>query len=279
MSAIVLTKLQSWNLDSWDDDVDVPVPVPTKLQEWNLTSWEDEVPEVEVKTSAAVVEVEAASTTQAISTGVIRTLGHQYRYAHFVPSLKTTVLKTMFPKSQQPLSDFKKNMSLEQYILSVRNEYVLPVYYVLRSTRFFNPIAKKIVNRSKKEYMDPNNKWVTLEDQRKVYQLFGFSGTSQHSDDILREEIQEFLKNILFQPTHLCALIVHMIQNVMQMEVNETEILEKCQELQKKPEFSYKSYKLPEKWFYDSTWKKIKEEIMIGGGEGGRGAVEQAINN
>jgi hypothetical protein len=197
----------------------------------------------------------------------------------------------MYPgASQNQKQIFKQNLKtnvksqLFDYVLCVRNGYIMPLYYVMRSTRFFNPISKTRIHRKKNEYIDPDFKWVSLEDQRKVYQLFGFGGTthSQMFDDSLRNELQDILKDILFQPTStaLKNLVLHLLRR---MDIDITQHIETveriCLGLSQRPEFSHKSYKLPEKWYYNTTWKKVQQynEPIIIGGEGGRGAVEQLI--
>lgn len=277
MTALV-AKLPSWDLDSWESDVpEVPSLAPVKLQQWNLEHWDDEVPETSTNSPITVEEVNVPEEKTVIVSVSVPSVTYKNRYEYLIPSIKTTVLKTMFPGSAHPVRDLKETMSkgrLEEYILCVRNEYLLPVYYVLRSTRFFQPIAKKMVTRSKKEYVDPNFKWVSLEDQRKVYKLFGFSGTSQSNDDMLRDEIQEHLKAVLFEPTQLRAIISYLMR-CMEITVDEGDIQEICQKLEK----GHKAYKLPEKWFHDSTWKPVKYGPIIMGDCGGRGFVDEFIKN
>lgn len=251
-----------------------------KVASWDLDSWEDDVPEnigSSRKVEKVLKEDKLCKTHDKLcKTHVPSVVVYKDRYEYLAPSIMTTVLKTLFPKSTHPVRDLNETMSmarLEEYIRTVRNGYLLPTYYVLRSTRFFNPIAKKILLRSKKEYVDPNYHWVSLEDQRRVYNLFGLSG-NQSYDDILREEIQEYLKTLLFKSNHLCALISHLMK-CMEIKVDVCDIQEMCQQLEKMPEYTHKSYKLPEKWFHDSKWKPLKRKVIIIGGEGGRGMVEE----
>lgn len=269
--------------DSWDNVV-VVTPL-AKLQDWNLDSWDVEIPETETE-STTHTEPTAPAPTET-TPEIVRNPCDKYPL--LLASMETTVLKTMYPNSAQPLQTLKTNIhnQLVEYILCVRNVYVMPLYYVLRSTRFFNPISKTRIHRKKNEYIDPDFKWVSLEDQRKVYQLIGLTGTnhSQIFDDNLRNELQEVLKEILFQPTGIAIkqLIVSLMYR-MHINVDASllqEIEQICQGLSKRPEFSHKSYKLPEKWYYNISWKKNQQhnEPMILGGEGGRMMVEQLIAN
>ena len=162
MEVLTMAKLEK--LESWEG-VEIPIlEIPMKeveVKEEDPRNEEIEIPKLEVK--------------EEYERRVITKLSQDERYENLVKSMKMTVLKRMYPRCEHPLGELKKEISRNLYnlILCIRNEYVLPTYYILRSTRFFNPIARKIIKRSKKEYIDPNNKWIKIEDQEKIYELLG----------------------------------------------------------------------------------------------------------
>ena len=278
-------------VDSWGDfpAVDSGVGMPKLMASWNLDSWEDEVVEV----SVAVPETKVPSRSSSkvvpvvVESGESLVMRNPYeQYVYMVPSLKITVLKTMYPQSSHPLGELQRDLksdgtlgrTLLEYVLCVRNAYLLPVYSVLKSTHFYNPVTRTRVPRKKNQPMDPGFSRVSVEDQRKVYQLFGFSGSQSLMDDNLRVELLEVLKNLLYQPLVLAKLVVYLLQS-QEVDIDMSAVSLVCKTLPDRADFGYKSYKLHEKWFHHPSWKKvvagcsvlISSEII-----GGRGGAETA---
>ena len=263
-------------VDSWGD---APVfPEPVKIVSWDLDSWEDDLPEVSPKEEILAKEEPKIEQPQYV-------VRNRYgNYPYFVLSLKTTVLRTMYPKSLFPLGDLQRDLAslrdktLLEYVLCIRNVYLSSIYNVLKSTYFYNPITRTRVPRKKNERADTGFSWVSLEDQRRVYQLFGFSGSNITVDDVFRLEILDMLKNLLYQQNILVDLVMYLFDS-QNIPLDLGDVQRICQTLPQRADYAYKSYKLPEKWFYNSSWKKLSNASclhIIGGGEGGRGAVEDA---
>ena len=68
------------------------------------------------------------------------------KYPYFIASVKNTVAKSLFPKAEHPLGNLKESLKtpygLTNFIAEVRNQYIKPLFYVLKSTAYFNPITK-----------------------------------------------------------------------------------------------------------------------------------------
>jgi len=268
-------------VDSWGDAPMFSEKV-LKIASWELDSWEDDIPEV-VFANVEVLPKEEPKVGMKTEEPHYVVRNRYGNYPYFVPSLKTTVVKTMYPNSLCPLGDLQCDFasSLEktllEYVLCIRNVYLSSTYNVLKSTHFYNPISRTRVPRKKNERADPGFSWVSLKDQRCVYQLFGFSG-SNSMDDGFRLEILEVLKKLLYEQNLLVDLVMYLLdsQNI-DLGVGDVERI--CQTLPQRADYAYKSYTLPAKWFYNSSWKKLSNVShfdSICGGEGGRGAVEDA---
>jgi len=288
-------------MDSWGDlhavssGLCASRGMPAPMMSWNLDSWEDDVPETETLQKVQQQQQQEL-VQQRDSSGVVvpvvvesgepLVVRNPYeKYVYLVPSMKTTVLKAMYPQASHPLGELQRdlksdrtlNRTLLDYILCVRNAYLSPVYSVLKSTHFYNPITRTRVPRKKNEPIDPGFSWVSLEDQRKVYQLFGFSGNKPALDDNLRGELLEAIKNLLYQPPVLAKLVMYLLY-AQDIDIDMSAVLSVCKTLPDRSDFAYKSYKLPEKWFYNPSWKKVAVGYnVLVMQEGGRGAAEDAM--
>jgi hypothetical protein len=192
-----------------------------------------------------------------------------------------TVHKELFPKSQHPFADLKELLTtpegIEQYIHTVRNSYIKPLFYVLKSTRFFNPMTKMRVPIKKGERVDPNLAYVSIEDQKKVYKLFGFQGhvgSKKVDEDAKRDELLEKLKGILYYTPTLVTFI-HLLLQRGYIFIPEHEIRRMCEQLKQREDYDFKSFCLPAKWYHDASWMKLRYVYggstldKIGGGDGG----------
>uniref|UniRef100_A0A6C0JJW0 Uncharacterized protein n=1 Tax=viral metagenome TaxID=1070528 RepID=A0A6C0JJW0_9ZZZZ len=203
------------------------------------------------------------------------------KYPYFIASVKGTVAKALFPKAEHPLGSLKDSLKtpygLTNFMSEVRNNYIKPLFYVLKSTAYFNPITKTRVPPKKSERVDPNLAFVALGDQVKVYKLFGFQGhvgSKKTDEDSKRAELLDYLKYILYDTNTFINFIQILLQHLF-VEVDETDISRTCDIIRQQSEYEQKSYGLPEKWFHDAKWKKLTYVYggstidNIGGGDGG----------
>jgi hypothetical protein len=203
------------------------------------------------------------------------------KYPYFIASVKNTVAKSLFPKAEHPLGNLKESLKtpygLTNFISEVRNQYIKPLFYVLKSTAYFNPITKTRVPIKKGERIDPNLAFVALGDQVKVYKLFGFQGhvgSKKTDEDSKRAELLDYLKYILYDTNTFINFIQILLQHLF-VEVEETDIRRTCETIRLRSDYEQKSYGLPEKWFHDAKWKKLTYVYggstidNIGGGDGG----------
>jgi hypothetical protein len=160
-----------------------------------------------------------------------------------------------------------------------------PLFYVLKSTKYFNPISKMRVPVNKKERVDPTMyTHVSLEDQQKVYRMFGFQGhvgPKKSNEDGYRDELLCKIKAILYEPATLTTLILHLMQRSC-IEVDVVEVRRICEGLRLRSDYDVRAYGLPEKWFHDATWIKLR--YVCGEGQwanfgGGDGQLDRTITD
>ena len=206
---------------------------------------------------------------------------HYSIYPYFMAGLEGTVFREMFPFSEYPLADLKKTLEMQgglvQYISTVRS-YVKSLFYVLKSTKYYNPIVKSRVPLKKGDIIDQKLlSSVKNEDRIKVYRLFGFQGhlgPKKINDDVKRDELLEKLKNIMYDTTTLTIFVVLLMQRLF-IDIDEEIIRNACIELKRMTDYEYKSYQLSDKWYHDAKWQKLRyvygEGLIdnIGGGCGG----------
>ena len=203
-------------------------------------------------------------------------------YPYFLAGIEGTVKNELFPRTECYVRDVKKftetPSGLLLYARHVRN-YIKSMFYVLKSTRYFNPISKvRVPPKKKGEYIDPNLQYVNLEDQLKVYRLFGFQGhigPKRDDEDAKRDELLDKLKDILYNKNVLTYLIQLLFYRVDRNEfVSGDRILSACEQLPTTNDYNYKSYSLSDQWYHGTNWKKLRYVYggshldKIGGGDG-----------
>jgi hypothetical protein len=202
------------------------------------------------------------------------------KYPYFLAGIEGTILKELFPTSEHPLGSLKQYLSTQEglvdYALKIRNNYIMPLFYVLKSTTYYNPITKTRVPIKKGERIDPNLSYVNNEDQVKVYKLFGFQGhvgPKKTDEDVKRAELLEKLKNVLYNTHSLVLLVKLMLQRIC-VEVDDADIQKACDTIRQRSDYEQKSFRLPVKWYHNAQWKKLRyvygDSAMdkIGGGDG-----------
>jgi len=202
-------------------------------------------------------------------------------YPYFLAGVEGSVQRDLFPRTELPLSQLKQSLTTQQgvfnFVQSVRN-YIKPLFYVLKSTKYYNPITKtRIPPKTKSEPIDPNFQYISLEDQLKVYRLFGFQGhvgDKKNDEDNKRDELLEKLKNILYNTNTLIVFIELLLIRIC-VTVEQSDIRLAYEQLRKMSDYEQKSYRLSANWFHDASWKKLRYVYganrcdNITGGDGG----------
>jgi len=268
MSAIIMKAeiSESWE-DDWESTVETFVESlkpPTQ-------------PVNEVKTLPMVT---AAAPTKTFS----QRKNPYAKYPYFMAGLQGTLLKQLYPRSALPIGDLKRDLasgklSLQDVVMAVRNDYIMPLYNVTKSTKYFNPVSKmRVPITNKKERFDPKLlTHVSLEDQLKVYRLFGFQGhqgNKKSDEDSNRDELLAHLRDILYNSDELAYLMAILLNCRMYVDVDDADLKRVCSDLRKHERYNEKSFTLPAKWFHDATWKKLRyvhgesKFDNLGGGDG-----------
>ena len=268
MTAIIMKAELS---DSWEDDWESTV-------ETFVESLKAPAPQVnEVKT---LPKVTTAPPTKTFS----QRKNPYAKYPYFMAGLQGTLLKQLYPRSALPIGDLKRDLasgklSLQDVVIAVRNDYIMPLYNVTKSTKYFNPVSKmRVPITNKKERFDPKLlTHVSLEDQLKVYRLFGFQGhqgKKKSDDDSNRDELLAHLRDILYNADELAYVMALLLNYRMYVDVDEAVLKRVCSDLHTHERYNEKSFTLPAKWFHDATWKKLNyvhgESKLdnFGGGDG-----------
>ena len=242
--------------DNWDDEVELelsiiadPPPSPPPLS-----------------TSSSSSPVTVAELIQADVKMVQKYRGMYDKYPYFMAGAEGTVMKGMFPRAEFPLAEFKKALEsngLLTYVNTLRN-YIKSLFYVIKSTKYFNPVAKtRVAPKSKHERIDITLvQNVTIEDQIKAFKLFGFQGhvggAKKDDEDSKREELLETLKSILYN-TQTLSIFVHLMLERMSISFSYHDIQGACQQLKTwATDYDCKSYNLPSSWYHDSKWAKLR---------------------
>jgi hypothetical protein len=236
-----------------------------------LENWEDEDENWDIAIKSLSQSIDSSlSPPSSVSVPLpIQSKKREYKnyysiYPYFLAGLEGTVLKEMFPSSEFPLGNLKEAIKIPngllQYIITVRS-YVKSVFYVLKSTKHYNPVTKSHVPPKKTDRIDPMlMSSVKSEDQLKVYHLFGFQGhigSKKGDEDIKRDELLGKLKNIMYDTTTLTILVVLLMQRLF-IDIDESDIRNACIELKRRSDYENKSYNLPSRWYHDATWKKLR---------------------
>ena len=250
MSTIVLSMIP----DNWDDNEDL--------------EWESSVASFSVPALAPPAPIEKPT----ISIPVIPSLSTETKlkvkniytnYPYFLAGVEGTVQKDLFPRSEFPLKNIKQSLTtpagLNNYAHSVRN-YINSLFYVLKSTKYYNPVTKMRVPPKKTDRIDPNFQYVSLNDQLKVYRLFGFQGhlgSKKDDEDIKRDELLEKLKNILYNTNTLIVFIELLLIRLF-VTVSQDDIRMACEGIKARSDYDQKSYHLSANWFHDASWQKLR---------------------
>jgi hypothetical protein len=221
--------------------------------------------------SPQVRKEEVVPQAPAIQSTKITTFGKDYyeKYPYFKAGLHGTLLRQLYPDATKPLGELKRDLAsgkitLSDIVMAVRNDYIMPLYNVAKSTKYFNPVARKFVPQDdKRERVDPKLRThVSLDDQLRFYRLFGFQGHQERKlkgdEDAIRTELLGHLRDILYKPEYLEALIRILLCGRMYIEVDSEALKKACVDIQLHESFDKKSYTLPTKWFHDPTWKKLR---------------------
>lgn len=260
MSAIVLNMIpESWDdVEELDLEASFSVPVPTPP-----------VP------PSVVASVKASATETRIPVKNIYA-----NYPYFLAGVEGTVQKDLFPRAEFPLGSLKQSLTtpegLNNYVQCVRN-YIKPLFYVLKSTKFYNPVTKTRVSPKKTDRVDPNFQYVSLSDQLKVYKLFGFQGhigSKKDDEDAKRDELLEKLKNALYNTNSLIVFIELLLIRLF-VTVSQSEIRMACEKIKERSDYDQKTYHLSANWYHDASWQKLRYVYgasmldNLGGGDGG----------
>jgi len=259
-------------LDNWDDEI----------EDWDSSVSQHFATALAKDTASAPI----AKTERKVDMAVkkVRSLGNPYKkYPYFLAGLEGTIARTLFPRSGSPKADLKQHLTIhssgntDNYVAIIRNSYIRPMFYVLKSTKYYNPITKtRVPPKTRTERVDPNNGFVTVADQKRVYNLFGFQGhvgPKKIDEDAKRDELLEKLKEILYQTPTLVNLVQNLLSRI-DVNIDESDIRGACERLKTSSEYNNKSYQLPERWYHDATWEKLRyvygEGVFanIGGGDG-----------
>lgn len=183
-------------------------------------------------------------------------------YPYFLASVQGTIPKDLFPRADFPLGNLKQSLTtqtgINNYVHAVRN-HIKSMFYVLKSTKFYNPVAKTRVPPKKREPVDPNFQHVALKDQLKIYKLFGFQGhigSKKGDEDSQRDELLEKLKNILYYTNSLIVFIELLFMRI-EISVDQSDIRRACEQLKIQSDYEQKSYGLSANWFHDPSWQKL----------------------
>lgn len=267
MSALVLNNIPQVLLveeDDWES-CEIPVlnlPTPTPAPVPTPTTEVPTVPAVPVETRIPVKNIYGM-------------------YPYFLASVEGTVQKELFPRAEFPLGNLKQSLTtqtgLNNYVDVVRS-HIKSMFYVLKSTKFYNPVTKSRIPPKKKEYVDPNFQHVALNDQLKLYKLFGFQGhigSKKDDEDAKREELLEKLKFILYDTNTLIVFVELLLQRIY-VTVNQSDIRRACDLVKTRSDYDKKSYGLSQYWYHNASWQKLR--YVYGGGSldmisGGDGAI------
>ena len=252
-------------------------------------SWDDEEFELDfdsLKTAAEEpvskpVASPVAVTFTAEPEQVIKIKNEYAKYPYFMAGLEGTLLKELFPRAEYPVVDLKKSLEtsagLLKYVNSVRN-YVKALFYVLKSTKYYTPVTKaRVAPKSKKERIDPDLAYVSIEDQMRVYKLFGFQGhvgSKKDNEDYKRDELLGLLKGIIYNVPVLTHFVMLLLQRIYVTSLNQSDIRRTCEQIKSCVDYEYKLYSLSAYWYHNTSWKKLwyvygeNTLDMICGGDG-----------
>jgi len=271
MSALVLNNMPQVLLveeDDWES-CEIPVlalPTPTPIVVTTPTTVVVEVPTIPTETRIPVKNI-------------------YEMYPYFLAGVEGTVQKEIFPRAEFPLGNLKQSLTtssgLNNYVYTVRN-HIKSMFYVLKSTKFYNPVTKSRIPPRKKEYVDPNFQHVALNDQLKLYKLFGFQGhigSKKNDEDAKRDELLEKLKFILYDTNTLIVFVELLLQRIY-VTVNQSDIRRACDLVKTRSDYDKKSYGISQYWYHNASWQKL--HYVYGGGSldmigSGDGAIPQEL--
>ena len=244
--------------DNWDDEVELELSI--------ITVPPPSSPPPPLSTSSSSSPVTVAELIQIDVKMVQKYRGVYDKYPYFMAGAEGTVMRSMFPRAEFPLAELKKTLEsngLLTYANTLRN-YIKSLFYVIKSTKYFNPVAKtRVAPKSKNERIDITLvQNVTIEDQIKAFKLFGFQGhvggAKKDDEDSKREELLDTLKNILYN-TQTLSIFVHLMLERICISFSYHDIQGACQQLKNwAADYDAKSYNLPSSWYHDSKWAKLR---------------------
>jgi hypothetical protein len=253
-----------------------------------LDNWDDADAEWDVAIQQLLqpVKIEIKPETPTISTPFVEPQPKHYNnpytiYPYFMAGVEGTVLKELFPMAEFPIASLKHSLGdsdgLINYVASVRL-YINSLFYILKSTKYYNPSTKtRVPPKTKNERIDPNFAYVSLEDQLRVYRLFGFQGhigQKKADEDNKRDELLGKLKSLLYDKQTLTIFVILLLKRINITTISETEIRSVYDYLRSRPDYENKSFRLSSKWFHDASWQKLRYVYggssldRIGGGDG-----------
>jgi len=259
------------------------------VDDWEMATEESLIVILQPKSAVEMIvpEIVVAPMAKPAATKPVKRQANPYnKYPYFMAGVQGTLLKQLFPLAKFPEGELKKRVETEptktltDIVMAVRNDYIMPLFQVAKSTRYFNPVTKTRVPAGKKERVDPNLAYVSLDDQLRFYRLFGFQGhlgTKKMDEDAKRDELLELLKQVLYHPPAL-VYIIQILLGRMSIEVHESDLNQICRQI---CEDKRKSYGLPAKWHHDSSWKKLHyvygEGSLANMGGGGDGQFDREM--
>jgi len=181
-------------------------------------------------------------------------------YNNFIYGLIGTMAKTFF--SVVEIKEGKKliieklassEIPLKTFVIWIRNDYLVPLFNVARSTIHYNPIQRKWIVR--KTTIDPNLTQVKRDDQLKFYKLFNFRGLLNGQsiiEDSNREKIINFLKDIIYGDLQNLVYFVKTVFHRICIEItlNQDELISICNDIRFGENYNIKNYSLPIKWHH-----------------------------
>ena len=266
MTAVVLQHIV---LDSWEDN----------------DNWDFVLPALQSKQPSDAPTPVVSEPTHVIQNPVKKStyIKNCYEmYPYFLAGIEGTIRNELFQRTEYPIRDLKKlvetSIGLLHYVRNVRN-YINSMFYVLKSTKYFNPVSKTRVPPKKKgEYVDSNFQFINIQDQLKVYRLFGFQGhigSKRDDEDVKRDELLDKLKEILYNKNVLTYLVQLLFNRIDKNEfVSRDRILNSVEQLTTTNDYNYKSYSISEQWYHGTNWQKLRYVYggshldKIGGGDG-----------
>lgn len=180
-------------------------------------------------------------------------------YPYFLASVSNSTLNYLDTNIADLKNNFGTSITNEDIVYAIRTGYIVPLFYVLKSTKYYNPISKTRVPVAKNERVNRELYGVSESDQKKVYQLFGFSGKlpKKTTEDNQRDELLTKLKNIMYNENTLCDF-VELIFKMWNIEFDEREIRSAIENIKSRKDYSYAQYILPRSWYYNSAWTPLK---------------------